>query len=165
MPGADLMSLATTAITAANPVLGGFVSAAGSLLGAIGSASAAQAEKRRMRIAADQTNQQASVNAQSGYEDAQRQAASGFVTAADSGGIGGAAQGVLADFDRNSLFNERAGIYRGQMQANSIVSQGKVQAQNLTNQAIGQVFDAGSSVLGGFAKQRDQKARLSMGGA
>jgi hypothetical protein len=153
-----------SAVSLANPMVGGMIQAAGALLGGINANAAGKAAMRQARMAADQDNAEAALNSMALYRDSQQQAAAGFTQAAGGGGFTGSAVQALNDFNGESLFNQRAQIYKGQTQAAAALYQGEVAKANGQNAMTSSLFNAGSSILGSYGRFRAQKAASSLGG-
>jgi|GEM_PF-6790554 len=141
-------------------MLSAIVSAAGSLFGGLSAQASANQRAKQLRRQADQFNMEAGTQAMAYQDDAARQEASGFVSAAASGGVTGSAFDVLNDFAGTALYNARSLIYQGQTKARNALQESYVAKVEGQNALISSVFSAGSSLLGGFDARKRTKAGL-----
>lgn len=139
----------------------GGLSALGGLFKGITGMLAGTAQQKALDYAARQAEDQAGVSAQQqldqGNQVAARAAAQG---AANGGGFVGSTLGLVQDLASRAMFNTRAEIYKGKVQAQNDIYQGQVARAQGLNDMIGGVVDAGSSLVGGFAKAGFQAQQL-----
>lgn len=114
-----------------------------------------------------QANQEGTVNSeialQQGNETAARAATQ---AAANGGGFGGSAMGVISQASNMAMFNARNQIYRGQTEAAADIYQGQVAKEQGINELIGGVFQGvGSAVTGDLENQYRQQIMSNFGEA
>lgn len=129
------------------------ISAVGSLFKGIMGFNAGNAEAEAHRNAALQAEAEGGQAASNQIEEGNARAASAAAQgAANGGGFVGSTMGIISDLSNKAMFNARAAAYRGRAQAQNAMYEGQVAKANGQNALIGGVIDAGSSLLGGFAK-------------
>ncbi|HUO22694.1 MAG TPA: hypothetical protein VMU59_09290 [Caulobacteraceae bacterium] len=129
------------------------IGALGSLFKGILGFGANNAQAQAQRNAAQQAEQQGGVAASEQIEQGNAAAARAAVQgAANGGGFGGSTLGVIQDLSNRAMFNARAAAYRGRQTAVNDMYDAQVSQANGANALIGGVVDAGSSLLGGWAK-------------
>lgn len=128
-------------------------SAVGSLFKGILGFGAGNAQAKAMRAAAQQAEAEGGLAASNQVEETNAQAATGAVTAAaNGGGFTGSSLGVIQGIANRGMFNARAAAYRGRTQAQRDMYDASVAQADATNSLIGGTLDAGTSLLGGWAK-------------
>ncbi len=129
------------------------VGALGSLFKGILGFGASNAQAQAERNAAQQAEQQGGAAASEQVEEGNAQAATGAVTAAaNGGGFVGSSLGVIQNIANKAMFNARTAAQRGRQSAVNAMYDASVSQANGANALIGGALDAGSSLLGGFAK-------------
>lgn len=116
-------------------------------------------EKKYLRQQAQVRRQEAGIESNVALEEGERVAARGAVVAAASGGgTGGSATAVLDDVARQSMFNARSAIYRGESEARNLTYQASVKSAEAKIELISSFVDAGSSFMS-QTKQADAARR------
>lgn len=129
------------------------------LTGFFGGNAQAQAE----RNAALQAQMQGGVNAGLALQQGDAVAAHGAVTAAaNGGGFVGSSLGVIQNLSQQAMYNARQQVYRAQTEAQAHLYAGQVDSMNARNALIGGAVDAGSSLVGGFARSALFKQQLGL---
>jgi len=133
------------------------LSAASSLAGGITANSAARARAKALQAAAVQARNEAGIAAQLGLEDSARTIGSAITMAASGTGGGGtgSATDVLKDLERQSIFQARSTVYRGETEARNREYDALVAKQEGKDALMKSVLEAGAAaasvMVGGAA--------------
>lgn len=134
--------------------------AGGSLLGGLFGLFSGNAQAKEYKAEARQAEQVGGVNAeialQQGNETAARAATQ---AAANGGGLGGSAIGVVQQASNMAMFNARDQVYRGATQAQADLYDAKLAEDNGINSLIGGVVGAGGA---GVTQGLDAQYRTQM---
>lgn len=134
------------------------IQAVGNIIAGFGAFQASRAKAAALREAARQSRREGSMQAQMATDEGERAAArAAVVGAATGGGFEGSFAGVLEDLERTAVFNARSAIYAGNVEAANREYEAKVAKAEGTNALIASVFQAGSSIAGGFMQQAEQR--------
>lgn len=130
--------------------------ALGSLLGGFGANAAGKQRRKAAYAAARQTRQEASVEASTIADQVERALARAAVLgAAAGGGFDGSAGDVMRDQEQRGKFNVRSAIWQGETRATALEQEGEVARAEGKNALVAGVIDAGSTLLGGMARQAE----------
>ena len=144
------------------PLLAVGLSAAGKIMGGIGSARAGSARAKALGYQAQNARREAGVRASIQLEESDRIGARAATLAAASGGGGlqGSALAVIDDLARQGVYRARQTVRDGL--AKSIALKQDAQTARRQGQAdlFGSFIDAGATVLGGMAQQAQQRRAL-----
>jgi len=139
------------------------VSAVGSLVSGFGQFQASRARAAALRAAAKQARGEASMSAQMAADEGERAAARAAVMGASSGGgFQGSFAGALEQLERTATFNARSAIYAGNIEAQNRNYEARVAKQEGTMALVSSVFEAGSSLAGGFMRQAQQRQQTGI---
>lgn len=84
--------------------------------------------------------------------------------AANGGGFTGSALSVISSLSQQAMFNARAAAYKARTAANAELYRGSVAKTQGLQGLVTSAADAGSSLIGGFAKSANNAKLLQMAG-
>lgn len=138
--------------------------AIGSLVSGFGSFQASRARAAALTQSAAMARRDASMEAGLAADDAERAAAQAVVRGAAAGGGGsGSFQGVLENLERTGTFNARSAIWAGETEARNRLYEAKVAKVEGNYALLGSMFQAGSSIAGGFAREAEGRKQQTLG--
>lgn len=142
------------------------VSVLGNLFSGIMGNDAGQQQKKAYDARALQEQQEAGVNAGQALQQGNEVAAHDAVqAAANGGGLGGSAMGVINMASQTAMLNARGQVYRGVTAANADLYNGDVAAADGQNKLIGGVLGAAGSVASGVMNAGFRSSILKSAGA
>lgn len=129
----------------------------GSIFGAQSAARAARQRAAQYEAAAQQGLDESGVAAQIQLEQGDRLAGkAATLAAASGGGTTGSALNVMDDLARQSMFNARSAIYKGQTQARVDRMAEKAATSAGNDAVVSNLVDAGGTLVGGLGKLYSQ---------